>query len=263
MQPMPNLHLIRQVVEAALRSAPADLVVLPEVFNGIHSEAAPEAGPQARQFLTTLARACGVAVVGGSMDHADPDGTRWNSSFVVDAGGHECGVYHKRVMFSLEQQARTPGTQPGVFNVAGVRIAVLICADLWDPVLLREVMNRADLLCVPAKTSVPTAGHVEYARKLWWNLALTRAMESGLPVVVSDWAEARHDVSNAGRGTALVGVHHTSGGSSITDPSYRPDFDRLQQVLWRGEPGVLRAAIHLDAVQAYRDYRRSVGLLPS
>jgi predicted amidohydrolase len=143
-----------------------------------------------------------------------------------------------------------------------VRVGVLICGDLWEPALARELVDQVDLLCVPAKTTVPTDRYTEYARRLWWNLALTRAMENALPIVVSDWAEARHEAAALADGTKVRSVHHTSGGASINDPGRRPRFNEIQQVLPRGEPGLLAATIDLDAVARFRDYRRSMGLLP-
>jgi len=193
-----------------------------------------------------------------------------------------------------------------VLEVDGVRIAVLICADLWDPQLTRELIGRADVVCVPAKTAVPSDQYVEYARILWHGLALIRAMENGLPIAVSDWASGRHtpkevDVSvgsphapgmdydpgvlhkrhrgsqpDGDRGalapTATAhssaapalggGVHFTAGATTICNPAHRPDINRIQAILSRGEPGFLDQEIDLDAVQQYCAYRRSVGLLP-
>jgi len=259
--PMPNLHLIRQTAERALAAAPADLLVLPEVFNAVPSDYDPNLAGQARAFLCTLATACSVAVVGGSIDRLCEHGSRRNTCFVLDSDGREVGAYDKRVLFADEQGTRTPGTGAGIFELAGVRVGVLICADLWDAALMRELVGQADVLCVPAKTTVGSAAYTEYARRLWWNLALTRAMESGIPVVVSDWPEMRHEAVAAADGTRVRSVHYTSGGSSIVDPGKRPRMDELQLVLPRGQEGVLSSTIDLEALAAYRAHRRAVGLL--
>ena len=139
---------------------------------------------------------------------------------------------------------------------------MLICADLWDPLYTRQLVGKADLLCVPAKTTVPSETHTDYARQLWWNLALTRAMENGLPIVVSDWSLMRHEAAALVDGTKVRSVHYTSGAASITDPGKRPDFDTLQMKMGARQAGILSATIDLDAVARFRDYRRSVGLLP-
>jgi predicted amidohydrolase len=263
LQPMPNMHLLRQETEQLMRRQPVDLLVLPEVFNGQPSDYDEGASArQARQFLSTLARACSVNVIGGSVDYQHEDSTRRNTCFVMDRSGNEVGRYAKRVMFARELDSRQPGDGPGVFELAGVRVGVLVCADLWEPSMARELLDRIDILCVPSKTTVPSERHTDYARTLWWNLALTRAMENALPVVVSDWAEGRHDSKRLVDGTLVHDVHYTSGAGTICDPSGRPDVARLQQILARGIAGVLTASINLDDVAEFRKYRRSVGLLP-
>jgi predicted amidohydrolase len=268
---MPNLHLIRQLAEKQVAAGGADVLVLPETFNGILCEDDPDAGPIARQFLATLARACGAAVI-SSLDYQHESGRRANTCFVVDREGNELGTYDKRVLFAREQGSRTPGAGAGIFEIPlasrdVLRVAVLICGDMWDASLVNELRGRADLLCVPAKTTVLDAGHIEYARRLWWNLALTRAMESGLPVVVSDWPEGRHESTGAvregssGAYTRVKSVHYTSGGSSITDPGRRPNFNEIQRTTSHGQAGVLAATVDLDSVEAFREHRREVGLL--
>lgn len=260
---MPNMHLLRQSSEHVMRDHAPDLLVLPETFSGQPCDYDDgEGGRQARQFLHTLARACAVNVIGGSIDFQDDDGTRCNTCFVVDRGGSEVGRYAKRIRFDRERDQRQPGIAPGVFEVAGVRVGVLICADLWEPALARELLGRVDVLCVPAKTTVPSERYVRYARTLWWNLALTRAMENGLPVVVSDWAQDRHESKRLVEGTLVRDTHFTSGGASICDPSGRPEMTDIQRTIEVGGPGVLVATIDLDAVERFRAYRKSVGLLP-
>ncbi len=253
------MHLLRQMLEKHLATSPADLVVLPEVFNGICDDD-PLAGGIARKFLSTLARALNAAVIGG-IDMQGEDLARRNNAYLVSASGEEVGVYCKRVMFGREIGSRRPGSSACVAEVAGVRVGVLICGDVWRAELVAELRDQVDLVCVCTKTTVPDAAHLEYARRLWWNLALTRAMENGLPIVVSDWAEGRHESTALADGQRVRSVHYTSGGASITDPGRRPDFDALQKTLPRGEPGILAATIDLDAVTRFRDYRRSIGLL--
>ena len=259
-----NMVLVRRLVEELVAQAPLDLVVLPEVFDGCF---APGPGidrsADARAFLGNLARGCGVHVVGGSVDCPMPKGRPRNACFVVDRQGREVGRYDKRALFSHEADRRSPGQGPGVFELDGVRVGVLICGDLWHPELARELVEVADLLCVPVMTSVPSDTHVEYARVLWTNLALTRAMENGLVVAVSDWAAGRHDESVVVDGVKTRRTFYTCGAATICDPSHRPAIDRIQQTLDRGRPGAIRAQIDLNALADYRKWRRTTGLLPA
>jgi len=264
LQPMPNMHLLRQTLERFASRQTVDIVVLPEAFNGQpaeHDDGA--AAEQTRQFLRTLARTCHVNVIGGSIEYRHEDGRIRNTCFVVDREGREIGQYAKRKLFARETDTRTPGDQAGVFEIAGFRVGVLICADLWFCELARELAGRVDVLCVPAKTTVPSDRYIEYARVLWLNLALTRAVENALPVVVSDWAQARHEGELVVTDRRMQQVHYTAGASSIVDPARRPDVDKIQQALPAGRAGVIVSQIDLDAVAKFRAYRANVGLLPT
>jgi len=270
-----NMLMLRRVVEGLVANAPLDLVVLPEAFApvplGVGSRAGDPVADHAagvRQFLGHLARACEVNVIGGSVEQPMPPGRPRNSCFVIDRQGREVGRYDKRTLFSLEADRRSSGQGPGIFELDGVRVGVLICGDLWRPELARELVGAVDVLCVPAMTAVPSDRHIPYAHTLWLSLALTRAMESALAVVVSDWAEGRHNETFLARDDASQPAHrcrrtyYTCGAGSICDPGHRPHIDRIQRVLPDGQTGAVRADIDLGALAEYRAYRRAVGLLP-
>ncbi len=301
-----NMFALRKMVQGL--PSGLNVVVLPEMWPGLpHQYEVEKRSTEASQFLQTLAKACDVNVIGGSFERNTPNGRMQNVCLIVDRQGRTVGEYTKRILFSREQDLHQPGRTVGVFELDGFRIGVLICADLWKPELTGELIDQVDVVCVPAKTAVPSDNHVEYARTLWHGLALIRATESGLPVVVSDWAGGRHaptdvDMSvgsvhapgmdydrgilhqrHADRSVAPTaagpttptatahssatpslgaGVHFTAGAATICNPAHRPDIKKLQQVLSRGQAGYLYEEIDLDAVKKYRDYRRTVGLLP-
>ena len=258
-QPMPNLHLIRRTVDALVAEEALDLLVLPEDFAGTTDPMDPA---KLRRFLQTLAKAGRTFVVGGSLSFRDESGAAYNTCFIVDRQGREVGRYDKRVLFSDEASKHTAGTKPCVFALDGVRVGVLICADLWHPERTRELCDKIDVLAVPAKTSVPSEAHTVYARSVWHALALTRATENGFATVVSDWPSARHDSFRVVDGVRTRQTHFTSGASCVIDPSHRPNIDQIVRVLPKGQPGVIQARIDLDSLVAYREYRRKVGLLP-
>lgn len=253
---------LRAEAERVTAVEPYDLIVLPESFDGWSEPPAREdASAAAASFLTNLAKACGAHVIGGSVERPVPGERPRNTCLVFDRNGRHVGRYDKRVLFGPERERREPGEGPMVFELDGVRVGVLICGDLWRAELTLELAGRVDLLCVPAKTAVLTDVHQEYARWLWHNLALTRAMECGIAVAVSDWAAARHDEVERIEGQSVRRTYYTSGGASICDPSHRPDFARIQQLHDKGEAGTLVADIDLQALEQYRAYRRSMGLL--
>ncbi len=303
---MPNMITLRKMAEEL--PSGVDVLVLPEMWTGVIDD--PDVIAQAEQsaqFLQSLARACSVIVVGGSFQRQTRSGRLHNVCLVINRSGEIAGEYVKRTLFSHERDTHEPGSEAGVFEVDGFRIGVQICADLWWPERTRPLIDRVDVLCVPAKTAVPSDNHVVYARTLWHALALTRAVESGLPVIVSDWAAGRHAPTDVDMSTGSVhargtdfdrgvlhkrhrdhtasptasgpteptatahtsaapalgaGVHFTAGAASICNPAHRPDIEKLQRTPQRGEAGYLYEQIDLDAVAAFRDYRRRVGLLP-
>jgi len=251
LEPESNLRVIREMADRVAASGSVDVIVLPEAFDGVPAEMdASRGADHVREFVVELARRTEAHVVGGSVAYRHSDGRVFNSCFVVDRTGRLIGEYAKRKLFASERATRTPGEAPGLFDLEGLRIGVLICSDLWYPELAREMYGRVDLVCVPAKTTVPSREFVRYARVLWWSLALTRAVENVVPVVVSDWCEQSHPTCR------------TAGATSVNDPAGRPDVERTQRRIEEGHEGVVVAQIDLDAVEQVRAYRRSAGLLP-
>jgi predicted amidohydrolase len=254
-----NLDALRRQLRQVSVDRRPDLVVLPEVFEGRPESGGP-AGAVA--FLQSAARGFGVRVIGGSCLVTDDDGQRYNRCLVFDAGGRAAGHYDKRVLFASESRLRVAGEQAGVFELSGIRVGVLICADLWHPELARELLGRIDVLAIPIKSSVPAERQIEYARSLWHAMALTRAMENGFVVVVSDWSAGRHELRRASESGRSREVHYTSGAACIVDPSQRPDMSRIQRLVPDGGAAVLTTEIDLSALATYRSYRQGVGLLP-
>ena len=132
---------------------------------------------------------------------------------------------------------------------------LLICSDFWYPELIRkDLFDLPDLIVVPASSVVPRKELTTYGRTLWYSLAMTRARESVVPVMVSDWAF--QNMKDA----------WTSGGSSLVNPSARwtndQEFQENNVQIPAGEEGIISINISQKAVSDYRQYRREVGLLP-
>lgn len=253
-EPRRNLELIDAQIAALRRAGPLDLVVLPEAADGRPPAGSPNAATDSHAALAALARSHGVVLVAGSLAWDTPGIGRQNVAFVFDRRGNELGGYAKRRPFSQEQGRIVPGKADGLIVVDDLRIGLLICGDLWHPELAREYLKRADLLCVPARSGVPAESHVAYARALWWSMALTRATENALPVIVADWPAAAHPLPKR--------PHWTAGGASVVNPAARPDLLRLQRTLTEGAAGAVRGEISLAGMAEFRRYRASVGLLP-
>ncbi|NOS99748.1 MAG: carbon-nitrogen hydrolase family protein [Phycisphaerales bacterium] len=257
-QPDANRALIRAQIESVTGDGAVDIVVLPEIYDG---RTAPADGRGDVEFLGSLARDYRTHVIGGSCLVNETDGS-FNRCCVVHRDGALVGHYDKRVLFAGEARLRRPGSGPGVFDLDGIRVAVLICADAWHPETARELRDVADIVAIPVKSAVPTQRHVAYGRRTWHALVLTRAMENAYVVAASDWATGVHSASARPPTDACNARYFTCGATSIADPSHRPEIDAIHRTIPDGDRGIIAADIDLDALDAFRCYRGSVGLLP-
>jgi nitrilase len=245
-------HIAALLADAAGRGR-LDLVVLPEHFNAVEeAEGESTQWLAAQDFAASLARRYDVNLVAGSVERWDAGlGARVNTAVVYDRAGQELSRYDKRRLFGFERRRHVrPGEGSLVVPLAGVPCGVLICADLWYPEQVRELAPSIDLLCVPAQTTIRAESQPAYARLLWQTLAMTRAQENVLAVVVSDQAASSRAPFRCG------------GVTSITDPSAEPDPATLQRTIDGGRDGYLVATIDLLRLRQFRDYRRENGLLP-
>jgi predicted amidohydrolase len=154
------------------------LIVLPELIG---------ATLPAEEHLTQLraiTAATGGWVVGGS--HYGTAGPLTNRGVVLDPDGHVVDEYVKRNPYGIEHDHGVqPGDRHASFEIDGVNVTVMICADAWFAELLLDPPSRADLIVVPSFsiTRRPPA----FGRALWRHLAVARAYEFSAFVAVSDW----------------------------------------------------------------------------
>ena len=154
----------------------------------------------------------GIYLVAGSAGVKDHE--QWkNRAFFWDKLGKLLGTYDKQRLFNYEKKLKlTPGTSNKIFTVdsQALKVQILICSDFWYPELIRADLHQLpDVVIIPASSVVPRQELTSYGRTLWHSLAMTRARESVVPVLVSDWAVQLQEKS------------WTSGGSSLVNPSTR------------------------------------------
>ncbi|HTP46388.1 MAG TPA: NAD+ synthase [Casimicrobiaceae bacterium] len=106
----------------------------------------------------------------------------YNATAVVRGGRIEA-VYRKRELPNYtvfdEERYFQPGEDPCVFDVAGVRVAVVICEDVWFPGPARAARDAgAQLIVVPNGSPYHTR-----QQALRREVVGARVRESGLPVV--------------------------------------------------------------------------------
>lgn len=253
-QPLDTFKRIETLVSGAARKLPLDVIVLPEHFNAtIEDDGENAQWHAAQEFAADLARRYAINLVAGSVEQWAPAlGGRINTAIVYDRWGQELGRYDKRRLFGFERRRNVlPGSRALTVTIEGIPTGVLICADLWFPEQVREIASSIDVLLVPAQTTIRAESQPSYARMLWQTLAMTRAQENVLAVVVSDQAASSQAPYRCG------------GVSSITDPSAEPHQAEIQQTLRDGDEGVVIATIDLAQLRRFRSYRRDNGLLPA
>jgi NAD+ synthase (glutamine-hydrolysing) len=179
-----NAARIADAVSAAVRSG-ADLVVTPEL-------SLPGYPPEdlllrpaflaacARELEQLAARVDGPTVLVGFPEFAA--GKRHNAVAVL-RGGHVAAVYRKQQLPNYtvfdEERYFEPGTGACVIDVAGVRVGIIICEDVWFPGPARVARDAgAQVLVVPNGSPYHTR-----QQALRREVVDARVEETGLPVV--------------------------------------------------------------------------------
>ncbi len=182
-----NLERAEALVGRAA-AAGADVVVLPEKWNGIggadqlRSLAEPIEGGESVVALAGWARANGISVVGGSItERGEGHEKCFNTCIVVDAEGAITAVYRKIHLFDVEvgghvyreSEAEEAGEEPVVAEVASWPVGLTVCYDVRFPELYRILaLEGAELLTVPAHFTLYTG------RDHWHVLLRARAVEN-------------------------------------------------------------------------------------
>jgi predicted amidohydrolase len=197
---------------------PADFVCLPEHYPLAKEIAdlnqAAEKFEQRKEYLRTLSRKLPAAVIGGTLTERVADGF-YNTCYVFDQGT-EIGFYRK-VNPTAGEIARgvLSGSEFKIFELRGLKIGVLICADVLN---LRSFDELSSLDC--QLTFIPTASpyregeSVEAKFQRDRSIFLEGAKMLGCPVV-----------KTCGVGTTFG--HRIQGRSLIATP---------QKIVARAEP---------------------------
>jgi predicted amidohydrolase len=205
----------------------ADVAVLPEVaFTGFTMD--PQPDPDAEPFLAELARERGQAIVAGYVGEE-----RRNMAIAVDPAGAVLARYAKLhpITYADEHLHYKRGDDLPVFELGGVRAAMLICYDLRFPEAFREAALRgAEIFFVIANWPWRRVKH-------WRTLLRARAIENQAFVVGVNriGADPRETYVSS---SAVAGPHgdvlHEGPGVVDVDPEvvreWRAEFPALRDV---------------------------------
>lgn len=170
-----------QTIETHLQKMDADLVVLPELstcgylFENMEcllNAAEPVPGGNAVAEMQKLSQKYHCALIFGL---AELDSGRiYNTAALVDRGEY-VGKYRKMHLTKLEQTLFDRGTSNQVFEIAGCKVGVEICFDIWFPEVFREQLRMgAQLFCALANFGGETTS----------SICPLRALENMTPMVL-------------------------------------------------------------------------------
>src|SRR6185312_7116655 len=180
-----NAERILAAVDAARRGG-AELVVTPELSLCGYPPEDLLLRPAflracASELARLAARIAGPTVVVGYPELGE-SGLRHNATAVIRDGRIIAG-YRKHTLPNYtvfdEQRYFTPGTEPCVFDVAGMRVGLVICEDIWFPEPARRSRDKgAELIVVPNGSPYHTR-----QQSLRRGVVAARAVETGCAIV--------------------------------------------------------------------------------
>ncbi len=145
----------------AAAAAGARAALFPELYLPGYNVADPGAGARDAAgwdaLLGPFAAKAGCALALGV---AERDGAAlFNSAMVWGAEGRRLALYRKTQLYGArERRLFAPGDRLALFDLAGVRTALLICYDVEFPPLLRTLADRgAGLILCPTANMQPFA----------------------------------------------------------------------------------------------------------
>ncbi len=141
----------------------ARLVLLPEFLttnctydDRLHSFAEPVGGATTFWMLRR-SRQMGLWIGGGIIEEADK---RVYDTFVLAGPAGEVHSYRKQYPVGFENLFFHRGSDLGIFNTSLGRIGVMICWDMVQPRLSREMAGRIDLLLISSAWPAVGSGNI-------------------------------------------------------------------------------------------------------
>jgi len=257
-----NAQRVLDAYDAAVDEG-CDLVVFPElVITGYPPEdllLRPAFVAAAAETVAKVAARTGAATaVIGYPEQAD----RLYNSAAVCADGRVVGIYRKQLLPNYavfdEQRYFTASRGAGpVFDVAGVRVAVTICEDAWEPGPIRAAVAQGAEVIVNINASPYYAGrHVEREAML-----AERAAQSQVPIVYVNLVGGQDELVFDG-GSLVVDARGelTARARQFTEDLMIVYVDTASTVVGRIEsPFDARREVYEALVLGTRDYVRKNG----
>jgi len=188
---------------AASAAMGARMLVAPEVFLpgynhcDIGALAQPRGGDWHRRVASMVRdRGCGLTA-----GYAERDGRRlFNSAVTFDATGTEVAHYRKLQLFGPREGAiYTPGDAYTIFDLGGIRTALMICYDIEFAAHLRALaLEGVRLILCPTANMEPN-GHVARV------VVPAHAINHGLTLVYANYCGTEGELTYCG-GSVIAGA---------------------------------------------------------
>lgn len=205
-------------------AAGAQLVLFPESYPGPITAGLEY---EAEDAVASACRAAGIAACWGRVEPI-ADGRFVTVVILTDREGRRAGRYVRShpatgdVHPVLSGAPMAPGPEPGLFELDGLRLGVVVCSELWNPELCRVLALRgAEILLAPA------GGGFHRVAENWKLMARARAIENETFVGLTQ------QIFDEESGAALV-----AGPEEI--------------LATRSEPGLLSAELDLERARWLR-----------
>jgi N-carbamoylputrescine amidase len=206
----------------------ADLVVLPELHNGLYfcqtedtalfEEAETIPGPST-EYFGAVARQAGVVLILSLFEKRAP-GLYHNTAVVIERDGSIAGTYRKMHIPDdpayYEKFYFTPGDQGFLpVNTSAGRLGVLVCWDQWYPEAARLMaMRGAEALIYPTAIGWESADTDEEKKRqltAWITVQRAHAIANGLPVIAVNRVGREPDPSAHTNGICFWGNSFVAG----------------------------------------------------
>lgn len=162
---------IAEAKAAIEKLADADIIVLPEIWNGPYDTKCfreygeTEKDGESIKMLSEMAAKLGKIIVGGSISELDGDRV-YNTSFVFDGQGKIIAKHRKMHLFDIdvkggqsfkESLVLSAGENVTVFDTPFCKVGLCICYDYRFPELARLMaLKGAQIIIVPAAFNMTT-----------------------------------------------------------------------------------------------------------
>ncbi|XCP85043.1 carbon-nitrogen hydrolase family protein [Roseburia hominis] len=171
----------RMAMKVAQNEQDVDLILFHEACleSGIPLETFDEAlTERIVEFWKGIAAKTGTNILAGRLERKD--GVIYNKATVFTPEGEILADYAKIHLYNSERDTIEPGKELGMFELNGMKIGIMICADFGFPELARTyAVNGCHVLAVTSSWAYPDDD-------LWVICNQARSSENGIYVVSCD-----------------------------------------------------------------------------